>query len=332
MQWIKRNLFFTIGGVVALALMVLAVFYVMQSMKDSSDVQEEINGQIAELQRLYEKDPFPSDENVAAAKQEQQKVKDLIADAKTFFAPFPAFASTDNHGFQELLGTTIFSLQKQATAIGVTLPPQYAFTFSGQRNALQLSPASIDPWLSQLSEIRAICGVLYQAKINELYGIRRVALTEDDKRQANTVDYLVGYNVITNKDQTTVFAPYEITFRGFSTEVANVLSGFLQASNCFIVKAVSVEPAPFTPQAAAAVGYPLNTRVPVPVPVPVPSAAPEGYGKGGGLPIPPPTPIPAPAPRTVAGRPAAPVSVTVLSERPLRVTMLVETVKLKERK
>ena len=327
MQWIKRNLFFTIGGVVALVLMVLAILYIMGSMKDSADVQEEINAQIAELQRLYEKEPFPSDESVAAAKQEQQKVKDLVNEAKTFFAPIPPLAAKDNHEFQELLGLTILDLQKRASSIGVTLPPQYAFTFAGQRNALQLSPTSIEPWLTQLSEIRAICGVLYQAKINELYSIRRAALTDDDRRQANTTDYLTVGTVVSN--QAAIFAPYEISFRGFSTEVANVLTGFLQASNCFIVKSVSIEQAPAAVQPNVP-GYQPRAYVPpaaAPVQSPVPVAlTPEGQPISAA-----PTPAPVRPVRPVAGR-AAPTSVTVLSERPLRITMLVETVKLRERK
>jgi hypothetical protein len=320
MQWIKRNLLFVVGGVVALLLMTLAIFYVMQSIKNSSDVQEEINGQIAELTRLYEKDPFPSDENIALAKQEQQRAKELLGELKGFFTPVVSLPVKDNHEFQELLGTTILDLQKQAASLGVVLPPQYAFTFSGQRNALQLSPASIEPWLAQLAEIRALCYVLYQAKVNEIYGIRRAPITDDDKRQANATDYLVNSPVITN--QTAIFAPYEISFRGFSAEIAGVLNGFLQSSNCFIVKSVTIDPAPFTPPVNAPATF--NSRVPSPIPY---SAAPEGNPIP--RPIQPAQPVRSPA---SGGKSAGPASVTVLSERPLRVTMVVETVKLRDRK
>ena len=326
MQWIKKNLVFVIGGVVALALLVLAIFYVLQSMSSSAEVQEEINGQVAELTRLHEKEPFPSDENIAAAKQEQVHVKELLTEVKGYFVPIAPFPATDNHGFQELLGTTILDLQKQAASIGVSNPPQYAFTFSGQRNALQLSPSSIQPWLIQLAEIQAMTRILYHAKINELYSIRRVPVTDDDRRQANTVDYLPTAIVLTN--QTAVFTPYELSFRGFSTEIASVLNDFLQSSNCFLVKSISIEPAPFVAPVAPVPGVQPAARYAPPAGL-APSEDRYGIGtKGGSLPA----PAPAPAPTRQARPAAGPSSITVLSERPLRVTMLVETVRLRDRK
>lgn len=326
MQWIKKNLFFALGGLVALILMVLAIFYVLQSTKASAEVQEEINAQVAELQRLHEKEPFPSDENIALAKQEQQKVNEMLAESKAFFAPVSGFKPTDNHGFQELLGTTIFDLQKQASQIGVTLPAQYAFSFAGQKNALQLSPTSIEPWLGQLAEIRAICGILFQAKINELYGIQRVAITDDDRRLGGaSADYLPNATVQTN--QLAIFAPYQVSFRGFSTEIASVLTGFLESTNCFIVKSVTVDPAPYTPASAAAAG--LN---PVYTPVPNRYAPAAGLPPEGPVPGParPQYPVPAPIQGTRAA--AVPASVTVLAEKPLRITLVVEAVKLRDRK
>ncbi len=330
MQWIKKNLFFVIGGVIALALMVFAILYVLDSMKNSSGVQEEINQQITELQRLYDKEPFPSDENIAVAKQEQQRLEDFLAQAKAYFASVPPFPATDNHGFQELLGTTIYDLQKQASATGVILPPQYAFTFSGQRNALQLSPASINPWLTQLSEIKTICSVLYQSKIIELYGLRRIAVTDDDRRQQNTADYLPNEGIVTN--QTAIFAPYEISFRGFSSELASVLSGFLQSSNCILVKSVSIEPAPFvqSPNAAVVSANPAAAYAARAVAPPV-SAAPS-EDRYGGAAVRPAAPVRQYAAPAVAKPAAIAPAITVLQERPLRITMLIETVKLRERK
>ena len=322
MPWIKRNLFFVAGGLAALVLMGFAAFFLFSNLKKDAAVTEELNRQISELNRLYDMDPHPGTEevdNIGAAKKDQQRVREFLKDAHKLFVPVPLYEKTNDRGFNTLLLSTIYELQTGASNAGVILQPQYAFTFSAQKGKLTFSPGSIEPWTAQLSEIKAICTILYEAKINALEGLRRVPVSLDDA--SGTTDYL-STTIVTN--DIAVVTPYEVTFRSFSGDLGKVMDGILRSTNCFIVKTLNVE--------QSKVPIPgLNPNLPAPgfnpVYTPNPSAEPsrtfaERYGPVGAAP-----PAVRPAP---VGRPQAPLAPTVfLSEKPLRVTLLIDVVKLK---
>lgn len=329
MPWIKRNLFFVAGGLAALVLLGVAGFFFFSNWRHDKTVTDELNQQIAELNRLYNADPHPGTEeinNVAAAKQDEKRVQEFLADAQQLFVPVKPYQKTDDRGFNNLLLNTIYELQVGASNAGVILQTNYSFTFSAQRGKLSFAPGSIEPWTAQLSEIKTICGILYKAKINALEGLRRVPVSPDDQG-GETTDYL-NASIITN--DIAVVTPYEVTFRSFSEEIGSVLDGILRATNCLIVKTIMVEPSkaiiggdPNAPMSQGVFASPAYT------PQPLPSRSFEStYGLGPGA-----RAVPAPVPGagvSVAGRPAAPSGPTVfLSEKPLHVTMMIDVVKIK---
>jgi hypothetical protein len=325
MPWIKRNLFFVIGGLVAVMLIVFAgVFFFSNWQKDKA-VSEELNRQISELNRLYASDPHPGTEevdNISAAKQDQQRVQGFLKDAHKLFVPVPPYQKTDDRGFNNLLLNTIYELQTGASNAGVLLPPQYSFTFSAQRGKLTFAPGSIEPWTAQLSEIKTLCRILYEAKINALEGLRRVPVSADD--QVGTTDYL-STTIVTN--DIAIVTPYEVSFRSFSGEIGAVLDGILRSTNCLIVKTLTVEPSK-VPIGGA------NPNTPVafnPVYAPQPAAAAKDLASRYGGPAEGFAPRPsAPAPAPIAGRPVQVLGPTLfLSEKPLHVTLLIDVVKLK---
>ncbi len=334
MPWIKRNLLFVAVGVVALLLMGFAGFFLFKNMSQDSAVTEELNQQIAELRRMYEQSVHPGTDtvdNLGAAKKEQKRLNEFLADARKLFVPVPTYAKTNDKGFNNLLLNTIFELQTSASNSGVILPPQYAFTFSAQSGKLTFTAGSIEPWTAQLSEIKAICQILYNSKINALEGLRRVPVSVDDP--AGSPDYLTTA-IVTN--DVSIVTPYEITFRCFSRDLGNVMDGILHSTNCFIVKTIMVEQSKMPLGGSnPAMGAPAQYT---PAYTPPPLSAPGGldaryggrYGGGrseGGLRgmTPPPTAAPAPV-----ARPAAPTGPTLFqSEKPLRVTLMIDVVKLK---
>ena len=131
-----------------------------------------------------------------------------------------------------------------------------------------------------------------------------------------------------------VLAPYEIVFHGFSTELAAVLEGFYRSPNCFIVKNIDVQ----TNVVFASVGefvpsylpsYSFAPGVPPPVLNPYEQMRRRYGDRYNRMPS---MPVPAPAPNLAV--PAAPTRKgpeTVLDERPLKITMYVEAVRLIER-
>jgi hypothetical protein len=132
-----------------------------------------------------------------------------------------------------------------------------------------------------------------------------------------------------------VLAPYEIVFHGFSTELAAVLEGFYRSPNCFIVKNIDVQ----TNVVFASVGEYVPSYVPYSFTpgVPPPALSPYDqmrmrYGSRYSRMPNMPTPVPVPVPNyAVTTAPARRGPETVLDERPLKITMYVEAVRLIER-
>ena len=222
------------------------------------------------------------------------------------------------------MSQTIDQLQREAALASVTLPPHYDFSFSAIKSKITFTPGSLSPLSRQLSEVKAICEILFHAKINSLDSIRRERVSSDDKEMADYTDL----QSVTN-DQAVV-TPYEVTLHCFSAELAGVLGGLAGSPSAFIVKTVSVDStAPAQDNSAQA-----TPAVVVAAPV-APPALP--FGADGMSPeerrmrLRMQAPEPAPAPVVVAAPAVSRGGLpTVLNEHPLKVSLVVELVKLKK--
>jgi hypothetical protein len=194
---------------------------------------------------------------------------------------------------------------------------------------MKFAAGSVGPLAVQLGEVKALCDVLIAAKINSLESIQRERVSADDQAGQQT-DYL---DLKSETNGLAVLTPYQITFRSFTPEVAAVLCGFSRSPNGIIVKSFNLEPAPAT--MAEVTPTPVMTYIPTPLAAPPPqfgkdsarAAFQERYGSRGSPGLPPPTYTPPP----VAAPVAPPVSTApraVLNEKQLKVTMLVQVVKL----
>ena len=232
MDWIKRNLYFLVGGLVALGLMGWAGWYLYSKLGENNAVREELTASYAELDRLNRERPHPGNKtvnNIQIAKDQQQQVKALITKAREFFKPIPAIPDTpkvDSQEFTAALRRTIDQLQKRATNSSVVLPPNYSFSFEAQKPKVTFAAGSLEPLSVQLGEVKALSEILFDAKINSLDNIRRVRVSADDS-SGPTTDY-IEKRPITN--ELAVLTPYEITFRCFSQELAAALASSLLPS------------------------------------------------------------------------------------------------------
>lgn len=336
MDWIKRNLFFVIGAVVALLLMVGAGFYTWTGWSHNSAALEDLNSKYEELKRLSNLNPNPGSgkvDNTKAAREQVRQVSAAFAQVANQFKPISAIPEGTNvsvQAFAARLSRTIYDLQREATNAGVLLlQPKYEFSFRQQNQAVKFAPGSVGPLAVQLGEVKALCDLLIAAKINALESIQRERVSSDDLAGQQT-DYL---EMRSETNDLAVLSPYQITFRSFSPELAQVLCGFAASANGVIIKSVNVEPA--APTAAdVATSPPVTYYSPPPVAVPTfptPRSAEDGVGRGlpGRYDRGPSAPVattPAPAPvASTAPR-------TVLNEKQLKVTMLVQVVKLLPKK
>jgi hypothetical protein len=354
MDWIKRNLYFLIGSLVALALMGLAGWYLYSQWQLNNQILGKLDEQYAELKRLSQQPVHPGQgeiDNIKAAKEQQKELRAYIQKANQYFQrcppiPVPESGKLSSQEFSSALSRTLDQMQRDATKGSVTLPPkdstgqQYCFSFAAQSKSLAYAAGSLAPLSVQLAEIKAICTVLVQAKVNSLDNIRRERVSDDDLKGPQT-DYLTEKSVT---NALAVLSPYEVTFRCFSSELAAVLAGFAASPCGLLVKTINVESAP-----AAAAGTeafaPAQAATPYAPPVLSPAAPSssaearlaERYGRGRGgagsafseryglrpslaaQPYVPPVPPAAPA-----SRGGLPIS---LDEKQLKVTLMLIAVK-----
>ncbi len=315
MQWIKRNLILVIGGVVALALLGFAGFYLFSKIQQDQAVTEELSAATQKLETLAKRDPYPNPENIKSAKDESRRLQSFLGEVEKHFAPAPYPAQLDNKTFRTYLDNTRSQLLSDAQRAGVEVPTNYWFTFAAQKGAMTFSANTLQPLASQLADIKMICDVLFDAKINSLVWLKRVPVDKEDS--LGSQDYLNAKGVTNNWS---VVMPYEVTFQGFSSELAAVLEGLVRLPHCFVVTNIVVEP-------AASAGSPtdqmpnMNRYVYQP---PATDGANLMRSRYGGRYGPMPQMAPPPVVRPVASGPQ-----TILDAKPLRFTLSVQAVKLK---
>ena len=338
MAWIKRNLFFVIGGMLALGLLGAAGFYNYRGWSHNSAAFDKLNEIYGTLRNLTGQKPSPGNDkvdNIKAAKEQERQIRDWIRQAADYFQPIAPIPNTGNNAvsseaFAAALRRTIDQLQHEADAASVTLPPKYNFSFEAQRSLVKFS-GSLGALAAQFGEVKTISEILFAARVNSLDGIQRVRVSDDDATGPQA-DYFDGHSVTNNL---AVLTPYQITFRSFSPEVGEVLAGFASSPHGFIVKSINVQPA-----GAAAVTAPetaaLMPAVPMLAePMPAEPMLAQPYLPPGlrARPAIPPTAPPAAPPPTLPTRvPGRGGLQTVLNEQLLRVTLVVEVVKLLPKK
>lgn len=300
MGWFKRNLFFAIGGLVALGLLGAAVYYDYVSWSDNQAELTKWTDMYNRIAQLTQHKPQPGGgqtDNIAAALDQDHQVRQWIRQTTNYFQPIapiprPVNGQLTSESFGSALHRTVAQLQNDAAAANVTLPPQYDFSFSAHMDRLTFAPGSLEPLSVQLGEVAAISEILFASGINTLEGIQRYRASPDDAGGPAT-DYLDEQPITIDL---AVMTPYEVTFHGFSAEIARVLQAFATSPHGFIIKSISVQPAGAS-TAAGGAGAIDQT--------PPPSAPASPPGKGGYQ--------------------------TVLDEQLLRVTLEVEVVKLAPR-
>lgn len=338
MDWIKRNLFFVIGAVIALLLLVGAGFYTWSAWQQKAKILEELNQKYADLKNLMNANPHPGSgkvDNIQAAKDQLKQVQGVIGELHRRFEPIPAIPEGGTNvtvqAFAARLARTLYDLQREATNAGVVLlQPKYEFSFKQQNQAVRFAPGSVGPLAVQLGEVKALSDLLIASRINSLESIQRERVSPDDLVGQQT-DYIEKRS---ETNELAILTPYQITFRSFTPELAQVLCGFANSPHGIIIKSINVEPA--TASAFEAAVPPPVTYYAPPVAAPVPTfpvpryaaeeskAFAERYGTAGKFPTPAPI-VAAPAPVMAAPVNTAPR--TVLNEKQLKVTMLVHIVK-----
>jgi hypothetical protein len=317
MGWIKRNLFFVVGGLLTLGLLGGAGFFIFTGWSRNADASGKLSEIYGKLQEISQEQPAPGNakiNNTQIAKDQEKEVRDWIVAAARYFQsipPIPQETPVTSEAYAAALRRTIDTLQHEADSASVTLPPKYDFSFAAQRSLVKFAGGSLEPLATQLGEVKAISEILFAARVNDLDSIQRVRVSDDDTAGLQS-DY-IDKQPVTN--DLAIITPYVVTFRTFTPELARVVSGFATSPNPFVIKSVIVSPA----GGANAAANPAE-------------AAPNPYGPGGAMQMDPryrrglpPQAMPTPEQQPVTGKGGLQ---TVLKEQLLNIKLEVEIVKL----
>jgi hypothetical protein len=319
MAWVKRNLVFVIIVAVGLIATGYCGYLLYSAHSADKAISDDYNSTVDQLNTLAKSTPPITKENIEAAAAEQTRVKDFLGDFKKAFQPFPTPPKVDDQGFVTHLNLYLRQFGSEATNAGVLLPPDYSFSFSQQKEKVSFMPECIAPWMQELEEIKALLHIVFEAKINYLELLQRPSVCQDDTYGTDVLP------VTSSSNAWGTVTPYKLTFRCFSQEIANVLAGFADSSNCFIVKYVNVQQ---SKEPLPNILPPTAPTAPQPRYMQRPAYNPDFNMERGNRERPYfQRPQPQLAPQEAPAGPAPPE--TILQETPLYVTLVVDAVKLK---
>jgi|SRR6185503_2255795 hypothetical protein len=312
MVWIKRNLALVVSGLVGLVLIGFGTYLVLGGLARNKELSEEVERTRNRASVHYDANPFPSQTNIAMAKQEMETLRAGISRAQKHFSPVP-LEKMDIKRFMAWRDETLNELRLAAKHAGTDLPSdRYPFSFATQRDRTQFGPNTLPHVAEQMAEVKALCMMLFDARVNRIGNIRRAKVSDDDKNSSFGSDYTTAgvLDVMNDPAGHMVSHPYEFTFYSFTTELAEVLNRLQRSTNGFLLKAIQVEPEDKTDAIASA--PPVNLQNPE-RPVPPVRRSPPPPGATNRVAAPPPVARP-----TANDRP-----VTLLKEKRLKVTMLI---------
>jgi len=275
MDWVKRNLTFVIGAALAAGLLGFSGWYLMNNSKRNAEAREALEKEYNDLQNLHRLDPHPGKgnvDNIKRAREQTEELRKFMAKVAEKFAPVPPIPRAEKVTGEQLsaaLRRTVDALTRQADNSSVELPPKYSFSFEAQKPLVRFDPNSLNRVAVQLGEVKAICDILMAARVNSLENIRRERVSQDDLRGPQT-DYLTDVSVT---NDLAVISTYEVSFKSFSTELADVVTGFANTPYGMVIKSINVEPASASTR--------MGTDALSPYGTPYGSGYGAGYGKGG---------------------------------------------------
>lgn len=309
-------------------------------------------------------------DNIKLAREQERELRAFLEQVRGRFTPIPAIpANPTPQEYADALRRTIDQLQRDATNQSVVLPPRYNYSFEAQRQRVTFAEGSLPRLAVQLGEVKVIADILNAARINSLESIRRERVSVDDQA-GSPGDYLTGTTVTNDLALLTPYEVNFLAFSPELAAVLSGFANSPHALIVKVVNVqpagVTVVDPMLTGQSPMEMRYVSPTPVPSPM-QPQPRAMDEAamarqfrdrYGLGserpgerpgaerppsgvrslGGLP-PPGYPQPGfPQPGTPSFQPGTPATGArgglrpALDERQLRVTLMVQVVKLLPKK
>ena len=319
MAWVKRNIIWLIGGLVSAAMLGGAFMFTLEARKKQEEAVSALGAYTNVVNRLLSAKPFPGPKTITKVENETAAVRSFIDEAEKMFV-YEEPKRMASQAFKVHLINSLVKLQTEATNYNVTLPENFNFTFTHLLPMPNLLPYSIKPLQVQLRDIQEIAQILFESRIHALESFSRVPAYAREPARPGVLITKMGVRTNLTTDRAVFTStPYVFSFTGFTSELTEVLNRFARAERFYVVKRLEVETVP----AAAGSGVQM---------------AGMGRGDDGDMQQFDPNMATGVRPVNVLGNARAaagarsqanqPQFVTIVNERPLRIKMVVDIVKL----
>src|SRR2546423_7359971 len=148
MSWVKRNLYFLIGGIVALVLLGGAGWYLYSKWDLNNTNLANLNQAYADLKALNDKNPNPGGDNIKIAKDQRKELLDYMGRAQKYFQripPIPDLPKKTDRDFALALSRTIDQLRRDSTNASGNLQDNYNFSFQARRLKISFAGGRLEP-------------------------------------------------------------------------------------------------------------------------------------------------------------------------------------------
>lgn len=249
MEWVKQNVKFVVGIVVSLLAIGGAGYFAYAQYTSFTNAQAAMNDARSQWEGLERKSPHPgtsSVNNIRSATNDLANVSGFYNQTIDLFQPVPEIAITNAFQLNVTINQSIALLTKTADQSGVTIPNNYNFTFRGQKELIDFDDnASIPKFAFHLGNVQKLVNAIYNSRVHSLESIKRVKVDDTDAESFGIMN-----NLGMTQEEYLLYTPYEISFKGFSSELASVIENLTNSKDVYIIKAMNVEPTelPIRPQ------------------------------------------------------------------------------------
>jgi len=240
MVFLKRNIFWIISGLVSVGLIAGSVMFTSGAKAKAEEKMTELSTYTNTVNQLKDATPYPSPEAINQVKQDTEKVKGFSKQAEAMFT-YKAPPDIHPRRFKVHLINSLVALQNEATNYNVRLPRQFNFTFSHLLPMPNLLPYSVAPLGERLQDIQHITQILFESRVHAIDSFARVpAYAREPGGRVLMYDVGIRTNLSTAEADFTS-TPYRFSFRGFTTELTEVLNRFASADRFYVVRQIEVQ-------------------------------------------------------------------------------------------
>lgn len=254
--YLKRHILGIVGLLLAVGFVVGGFVWNGKTTKSIEDANALYEAALANRDKIQNAQIKVDIKNVEVLGQVADEYEDFTKKASEVFVTQQIAPKTSND-FMNYMTQSIVVLNRKATNNLVKVPNDllkrsdinFSFTFAPLMEAAEISKDKIPELQIQLEDVKEICDVLFENRIQSLELLQRNRVTDEDRRAGASPNYLDTRLTYTNS--ISVIRPYTVKFRCLSDGVAMALSGFAKKKTFYVVRTMEVTPAGATSASAA---------------------------------------------------------------------------------